>query len=79
IDDQASTLIRLADSFDKPVMGYTYRSLQERFVRKMLDHGIPVYPDPSRAAKAMGALRQYTVLREKIMAGENDRQSHELS
>lgn len=79
IDDQASTLIRLADSFDKPIMGYTYRSLQERFVRKMLDHGIPVYPDPSRAAKAMGALRQYTVLREKIMAGENDRQSHELS
>ena len=69
IDDQAATFIRLADNFDKPILGYTYRSLQEPFVRKMLDHGIPVYPDPARAARAMGALRQYALLREKAMAG----------
>ncbi len=70
IDDQAATFIRLADSFDKPILGYTYRNLQEPFVRKMLDHDIPVYPDPSRAAKAMGALRQYARLRTKIIADE---------
>lgn len=70
IDDHADTFIRLAGSSDKPIVGYTYRSLQEQFVRKIMDHGIPVYPDPERAARAMGALLQYTRLRDKILAGE---------
>jgi len=70
IDDQAKTFIRLAGSCNKPIIGYTYRSLQEQFVRKLLDHGIPVYPDPARAAEAMGALQQYAILREKFAVRE---------
>ncbi len=70
INDQSDTFIRLADSFDKPIIGYTYRSLQEQFVRNIMDHGIPVYPDPARAAKALGALRQYARFRETIMNNE---------
>lgn len=54
--------------YGKPVVGYTYRSLQEQVARGLLDRGIPVYQDPERAARAMAALIEYHRLREKIAA-----------
>ncbi len=44
---------------DKPIVGFTYRSLQEKMVRYLLDRGIPIYQDPERAARAMAAVLQY--------------------
>ena len=44
---------------DKPIVGFTYRSLQEGMVRYLLDRAIPIYQDPERAARAMAAVLQY--------------------
>jgi acyl-CoA synthetase (NDP forming) len=55
---------------DKPVVGFTYRSLQEKMVRSLLDRGVPVFPDPERAARAIAALLQYHRGRDKAAAGK---------
>jgi len=44
---------------DKPIVGFTYRSLQEKMVRTLLDSGVPVYQDPERAARSLAAVREY--------------------
>ncbi len=51
---------------DKLIVGFTYRSLQEKMVRYLLDRGIPIYRDPERAARAMAAVLQYHQMRETI-------------
>jgi len=49
---------------DKPIVGFTYRSLQEQMARNLLDRGMPVYQDPERAARAMAAVLQYYRMRD---------------
>jgi len=49
---------------DKAIVGFTYRSLQESMVRKLLDKGIPVYRDPERAARSLAAVLQYYKIRD---------------
>jgi acetate---CoA ligase (ADP-forming) subunit alpha len=51
---------------DKPIVGFTYRSLQEGMVRNLLDRGVPVYQDPERAARSMAAVLQYYRMRDAI-------------
>ena len=55
---------------DKPVVGFTYRSLQETMVRYLLDRGVPVYQDPERAARSMAAVLQYYKKRDKMAREE---------
>ncbi|MRR17551.1 MAG: CoA-binding protein [Deltaproteobacteria bacterium] len=67
ITDHAKAFLSLAARHpDKPIVGFTYRSLQEGLVRYLLDRGIPVYQDPERAARAMAAVLQYYKKREKL-------------
>lgn len=51
---------------DKPVIGFTYRSLQEKMVRHLLNQGIPVYQDPERAARSIAAVLEYYKMQEGI-------------
>lgn len=53
---------------DKPIVGFTYRSLQEKMIRNLLDHGVPVYQDPERAVRAMAAVWKYYEQRERMKA-----------
>ncbi|PKN89158.1 MAG: CoA-binding protein [Deltaproteobacteria bacterium HGW-Deltaproteobacteria-1] len=53
---------------DKPIVGFTYRSLQEKMIRNLLDHGVPVYQDPERAVRAMAAVWNYYEQRERMKA-----------
>jgi hypothetical protein len=53
---------------DKPIVGFTYRSLQEKMIRTLLDRGIPVYQDPERAVRAMAAVWKYYEKRESMKA-----------
>jgi acyl-CoA synthetase (NDP forming) len=53
---------------DKPIVGFTYRSLQEKMVRTLLDRGVPIYQDPERAARSMAAVHEYYQRREGIQA-----------
>ncbi|MBW1705640.1 MAG: CoA-binding protein [Deltaproteobacteria bacterium] len=70
IGSQGKSIARLFEAHDKPVVGYTFRSLKEQFIRELLERGVPVFPGPERAARAIKALVRYTELREKIMAGK---------
>lgn len=79
IDEQCAGVIRLLENRSKPVVGYTFRSLKEEFVEKLMERGLPVFPSPQRAARALGAAFRHTRLREKILksSGEN-RTPHSL-
>ena len=49
----------LTQKYGKPIIGYTYRSLQEKMVNNLLERGVPIYQGPERAARAMAALLEY--------------------
>jgi acetyl-CoA synthetase (ADP-forming) len=66
IDMQAESLVRLMDSHGKPLVGYTFQSLREKFMMALLARGLPVLPSPERAARALGALVQYACLRDRF-------------
>lgn len=72
IDAQAESVARLLRTHDKPLIGYTFRSLEEEFIQALLDRGVPVFPDPHRAARAAMALLDYARLRAMIAAGPTD-------
>jgi len=59
----------LTKKYDRPVIGYTYRSLQEQMVRGLLDRGVPIYQGPERAARAMAALLEYHRMRGRLTSG----------
>lgn len=56
---------------DKPIVGFTYRSLQETMTRSLLDRGVPLYADPERAARSMAAVLQYYRMRDAIAQSKN--------
>jgi acyl-CoA synthetase (NDP forming) len=64
ITEYANTFFSLTNLHpDKPIIGFTYRSLQEKLVRSLLDRGIPIYQDPERAARSIAAVLQYYKMR----------------
>jgi acyl-CoA synthetase (NDP forming) len=65
-DDQGRSLAGLIDKHQKPLIGFTFHSHEELFVRKLLHHNVPVLPSPERAARAMAALVCYCRLVDKI-------------
>jgi acyl-CoA synthetase (NDP forming) len=66
-DDQAGSLAALIAQHQKPLIGFTFQSLEELSIQKFLAHGIAVLPSPERAARAMAALVQYARLVGKIL------------
>ena len=65
MDRQCRSLARLLEAYDKPVVGYTFRSLDEPSIRGLIDRGMPVFPGPERAARAIASLVKYAGLKEK--------------
>ena len=64
-DDQGKSLADLISKHQKPLVGFTFHSYEELFVRKLLHHGVPVFPSPERAARAMAALVDYSCFADK--------------
>ena len=62
----ADAFFSLTEKYDKPIVGYTYRSLREPMVKNLLERGVPIYPDPERAARAMAALIEYYRMRDRL-------------
>jgi acyl-CoA synthetase (NDP forming) len=58
-NDQAASLAALVKKHQKPVLGYTFQSHDNLFIRKLYEHELPVFPSPERAARAMSALVRY--------------------
>jgi len=57
--DAAEKFVTVVNAQDKPVVGFTYRSLNEAFTRHLITKGIPIFPDPKRASRALRALLDY--------------------
>ena len=57
----------LMKAADKPVVGYTFSSMEEYAMQAMLKEGIPVFPEPDRAARAAQALVQYAEFRNRAL------------
>ena len=58
--DQAVSMADLTEKHHKPLIGFTFQSLENSFIEKLLDHGMAVLPSPERAARAMAALVRYS-------------------
>jgi len=58
-DDQAASLASLAKKHRKPIIGFTFQSHENLFIQKLVERGLPVFPSPERAARAMSALVSY--------------------
>lgn len=56
ITSQCESLQRLQQTFSKPIVGFSFRSLEEPFLQGLLERGVAVYPGPERAARAAAAL-----------------------
>lgn len=71
-DGMAGSVADLIQSHGKPIVGYTFRSLDEGIIKHFIERGIPVFPGHERAAQALAAMARYVRLREKLAAGESD-------
>jgi acyl-CoA synthetase (NDP forming) len=65
------SIIQLFENHDKPFVGYTFQDLKDPLVRILIERGIPIFQGPQRAARAIEAAYQYTLLREKILAADS--------
>lgn len=66
VDSQADIIARLIKTSGKPVVGFTYRKLDERSIWSLIERGVPVFPCEERTARALNALCLYRELKEKI-------------
>lgn len=67
IEAQCQSIVGLIENHPKPLIGYTFRTREDLFIRQLQDHGVPVFPSPERAARAMAALVHYVRLRDHIL------------
>jgi acyl-CoA synthetase (NDP forming) len=68
VDAYSESIMRLFENHDKPFVGYTFQNLNDPLVRVLIERGIPIFPGPQRAARAIEAAYRYTRLRGKILA-----------
>lgn len=67
IREQAGRVSKLIAGAGKPLIGFSFRSRGDMFIRELQDQGVVVMPSGERAAAAMAALLDYGRLRAKIL------------
>ena len=70
VDAYSESIMQLFENHGKPFVGYTFQNLKDPLVRILIERGIPIFPGPQRAARAIEAAYQYTRLRGKILAAD---------
>ncbi len=68
VNGYSEAIMRLFENHDKPLVGYTFQDIKDPLVRILIERGIPIFPGPQRAARAIEAASGYTRLRDKILA-----------
>lgn len=66
MDGRSREMARFIKDCEKPFIGFSYATGENRFIRGLYDAGAPVFPSPNRAARAVWSLVEYARLREKI-------------
>ncbi len=69
IKTQCAAAAALSSAYGKPVVGGTFCTRSEPFVRELQDRGFPCLPSPERAVKAMAALARYASYRRSFEEG----------
>jgi len=59
LEEHGEAVARLVREHTKPVVGYTFRSMEDPSIQGLTRRGIPVFPGPERAARAIAALVEY--------------------
>jgi acetyl-CoA synthetase (ADP-forming) len=72
VNGYSEAIMRLFESHNKPLVGYTFQNVKDPLVRVLIERGIPVFPGPQRAARAIEAAYEYTRLRDKILAASQE-------
>jgi acyl-CoA synthetase (NDP forming) len=65
VEKNLKDVIRVRDAQEKPMVGFTYRNLKEQLTEGLMEAGIPVYPEPDRAARALQACLTYAGYRKR--------------
>lgn len=60
IDELAEKIEELVKTYGKPVIGFSFHSQEEFFIKSLRARNIPVMQGPHRAARAVAALCRYT-------------------
>ena len=68
VNGYSEAIMRLFENRNKPLVGYTFQNIRDPLLRTLIERGIPIFPGPQRAARAIEAAYQYTRLRDKVMA-----------
>jgi acetyl-CoA synthetase (ADP-forming) len=66
LDAQSKSIAGLLETHDKPLVGYTYRSMRDDFIRCLIGRGVPVFPSTDRAVHALEALVRCASFRARI-------------
>lgn len=69
VDGFADAFFSLTRTHNKPIVGFTYRSIDEGMIKKLLERGLPIYEEPERAARSLAALLRYYQKREILSRG----------
>lgn len=68
MNELADMVLAARNAATKPMVGYTWHALDESFIWRLINGGMPVFPEATRAARAIQALVAYHRWREKFMA-----------
>ena len=71
VNGYSEAIMKLFESHNKPLVGYTFQNVKDPLVRILIERGIPIFPGPQRAARAIAAAYEYTRLRDKILASDS--------
>jgi acyl-CoA synthetase (NDP forming) len=63
---QGSAFTDLLERHEKPIVGYTWRDLDEPTIKTFVSRGIPVFSEVERAARAISAMTRYSEYRKKM-------------
>ncbi len=63
VTNLAASVSSLGAKYGKPVVGGSFYTRNEHFIRELQDRGLPVLPSPERAVRALGALARYAAFR----------------
>ena len=66
LDGLTQAIASLPEKHGKPYIGFSFRNRSDRFTCKLQDSGVPILPDPTRAARALAALDTYRQLKAKL-------------
>lgn len=67
IDSQCDAIASLINTHGKPIVGFSFLTRDNEFITGLQDKGVPVLPSPERAARAFGAMVDYSRLTNKLI------------